>query len=143
MGRIGRPRGREPAKKHGNRIPARFEIRRAFQMEILDGAQRQRIGLEDIGLSLQIDVGVQSIGGSLSAAHQAVEAHGVRGFFLHLHGARGLVAPRAKSAIKNAQRDEDDERSIDDFAPPAIDRKQITQGQFSFLEGLQRQTLSC
>lgn len=66
----------------------------------------KRVGLEDGGLGLDGDVGVERVGGTASVAHHGREAEAVHGFFLDLELAGGLVAALAEDADERGDGEE-------------------------------------
>ena len=46
----------------------RLKILGPLQVQGFNGAQSQGIGLQDVGLGLEIDVGIESVGGAAGAA---------------------------------------------------------------------------
>src|ERR1039458_4469435 len=117
---------REETEHPTHRIEARQEILRSLHVQILYGAQRKRIRLQDARLGLYNNVRLERIRRTARLAHQTVQTQPARALFPDLNGASCFVASCAYSTVNSTQDPQDQHRAIHHTAPFPVDIEQIT-----------------
>jgi hypothetical protein len=117
-------------------IEPMFESRSAFQMQLLDRPQSQRVGLKNARLGLDLDIGIDT-GIAACSAHEIFKAERAGAFLGNFKQSRGSIFAANEQTIQYRYGYTGRSNAHNDIPPFRPHSKNVSAGQFLIIETLQ------